>query len=215
MENVVKPICRWGITGEIGAGKSTVAAFIAQLGIPVLDLDSIAKQLMQHNEYLRAQIIAEFGDNAYTGDELNRGYLAEKAFSGGQVGRLNALVHPAVYEEVARLESEIAEQGQKIIAKESALLLQHGRPKDVDFIIWVQSSREIRRNRLSKRPHVTKKDLDARIKHQSSLHLSQHLDKDRDIVLYNNETIQALHKQVSQLTSQLKTGCDTLLQSRG
>ena len=49
MENVVKPICRWGITGEIGAGKSTVAAFITQFGIPVLDLDSIAKQLMQNN----------------------------------------------------------------------------------------------------------------------------------------------------------------------
>jgi len=215
MENVVKPICRWGITGEIGAGKSTVAAFITQLGIPVLDLDSIAKQLMQNNEYLRTQIKEEFGDDAYMGDELNRGYLAEKAFKGGQVGRLNAIVHPAVYEEVRRLEFEMAEQGQKIIAKESALLLQHGRPKDIDFIIWVQSSREIRRNRLSKRPHLTQIDLDARIKHQSALHLSQYLDKDRDIVLYNNETIQALHKQVSQLTSQLKTGCDTLLQSRG
>jgi len=215
MENVVKPICRWGITGEIGAGKSTVAAFITQLGIPVLDLDSIAKQLMQNNEFLRAQIKEEFGDDAYMGDELNRGYLAEKAFKGGQVGRLNAIVHPAVYEEVRRLEFEIAEQGQKIIAKESALLLQHGRPKDIDFIIWVQSSREIRRNRLSKRPHLTQIDLDARIKHQSALHLSQYLDKDRDIVLYNNETIQVLHKQVSQLTSQLKTGCDTLLQSRG
>ena len=215
MENVVKPICRWGITGEIGAGKSTVAAFITQLGIPVLDLDSIAKQLMQNNEYLRTQIKEEFGDDAYMGDELNRGYLAEKAFKGGQVGRLNAIVHPAVYEEVRRLEFEIAEQGQKIIAKESALLLQHGRPKDIDFIIWVQSSREIRRNRLSKRPHLTQIDLDARIKHQSALHLSLYLDKDRDIVLYNNETIQALHKQVSQLTSQLKTGCDTLLQSRG
>ena len=205
MENVVKPICRWGITGEIGAGKSTVAAFITQLGIPVLDLDSIAKQLMQNNEYLRTQIKEEFGDDAYMGDELNRGYLAEKAFKGGQVGRLNAIVHPAVYEEVRRLEFEMAEQGQKIIAKESALLLQHGRPKDIDFIIWVQSSREIRRNRLSKRPHLTQIDLDARIKHQSALHLSQYLDKDRDIVLYNNETIQALHKQVSQLTSQLKT----------
>jgi len=215
MENVVKPICRWGITGEIGAGKSTVAAFITQLGIPVLDLDSIAKQLMQNNEYLRTQIKEEFGDDAYMGDELNRGYLAEKAFKGGQVGRLNAIVHPAVYEEVRRLEFEMAEQGQKIIAKESALLLQHGRPKDIDFIIWVQSSREIRRNRLSKRPHLTQIDLDARIKHQSALHLSQYLDKDRDIVLYNNETIQALHKQVSKLTSQLKTGCDTLLQSRG
>ena len=215
MENVVKPICRWGITGEIGAGKSTVAAFITQLGIPVLDLDSIAKQLMQNNEYLCAQIKAEFGDDAYIGNELNRGYLAEKAFKKGQVGRLNAIVHPAVYEEVRRLEFKIAEQGQKIIAKESALLLQNGRPKDVDFIIWVQSSKEKRRNRLSKRPHLTHMDIDARIKHQSSLHLTQHLDKDRDIVLYNNETIQALHKKVSQLTSQLKTECDSLLQSRG
>ena len=214
MEKVVKPICRWGITGEIGAGKSTVAAFIAQLGVPVLDLDSIAKQLMKSNEYLRAQIKAEFGDDAYISDELNRGYLAEKAFKGGQVGRLNALVHPAVYEEVARLESKIIEQGHRVIAKESALLLQHGRPKEVDFIIWVQSSEEIRRRRLSKRPQLTEADRDARMKHQTSLELSQHLEKNRDIVLENNGTKHVLQQQVLQLTMQLKSECENLLQSR-
>ena len=43
MEKLVKPFCSWGITGEIGAGKSTVAGYITQLGIPLLILDSISK----------------------------------------------------------------------------------------------------------------------------------------------------------------------------
>tara|TARA_B100000963_G_C22446867_1_gene589227 strand:- start:47 stop:697 length:651 start_codon:yes stop_codon:yes gene_type:complete len=213
MEKLDKTICRLAITGEIGAGKSTVAGYITQSGIPVLDLDSIAKKLMVTDEYLRAEIKAEFGDQAYTGHELNKKYLSEKAFKVGAVHRLNALVHPRVDKEVAKLESKIAQQGHRIIAKESALLLQHGRPNEIDVVIWVKTSIDIRRNRISNRPNLSQSDRDARIKYQSSLNLSQYLNRDRDKIIENNGTLQKLKTEVSWLTKELKNVCDTLFQS--
>ena len=80
MKTLAKPFCRWGITGEIGAGKSTVAGYMADFGIPVLNLDSIAKTIMVSNIELREQIKAEFGEQAYIGYELNKKYLSEKKF---------------------------------------------------------------------------------------------------------------------------------------
>lgn len=214
MEKLVKPFCSWGITGEIGAGKSTVAGYITQLGIPVLKLDSIAKKLMVTDAYLQEQIKAEFGEQAYIGYELNKKYLSEKAFKTGAVHRLNALVHPRVNKEVARLESKFSVQGHRIIAKESALLLQHGRPNEIDVVIWIATSKELRRNRISQRPNLSKSDRDARITYQSSLNLSQHLNPLCDKILDNNTTKQGLKSQVSELISKLKNECDTLLQSR-
>ena len=214
MEKLVKPFCSWGITGEIGAGKSTVAGYITQLGIPVLKLDSIAKKLMVTDAHLQEQIKAEFGEQAYIGYELNKKYLSEKAFKTGAVHRLNALVHPRVNKEVARLESKFSVQGHRIIAKESALLLQHGRPHEIDVVIWIATSKELRRNRISQRPNLSKSDRDARITYQSSLNLSQHLNPLRDKILDNNTTKQGLKSQVSRLISELKNECDTLLQSR-
>tara|TARA_B100000900_G_scaffold402706_1_gene408851 strand:+ start:1809 stop:2456 length:648 start_codon:yes stop_codon:yes gene_type:complete len=214
MEKFAKPFCSWGITGEIGAGKSTVAGYINQLGIPVLNLDSIAKKLMVTDAYLREQIKAEFGEQAYMGYDLNTNYLSEKAFRTGAVYRLNALVHPRVDKEVARLESKLGVQGHRIIAKESALLLQYGRPHEIDSVIWIATSKELRRNRISQRPNLNKSDRDARITYQSSLNLSQHLNPLRDKILDNNTTKQDLKSQVSELISELKNECDTLLQSR-
>lgn len=214
MEKLVKSFCSWGITGEIGAGKSTVSGYITQLGIPVLNLDSIAKKLMVTDAYLREQIKAEFGEQAYIGYELNKKYLSEKAFKTGAVHRLNALVHPRVNKEVVRLESKFSVQGHSIIAKESALLLQHGRPHEIDVVIWIATSKELRRNRISQRSNLSKSDRDARITYQSSLNLSQHLNPLRDKILDNNTTKQDLKSQVSGLISELKNECDTLLQSR-
>lgn len=213
MKKLDKTICRLAITGEIGAGKSTVAGYIIQSGIPVLDLDSIAKKIMVTDQYLREQIKAEFGEQAYIGYGLNKKYLSEKAFKKGAVHRLNALVHPRVDKEVAKLEFKIIEQGHRIIAKESALLLQHGRPKEIDVVIWVKTSEVIRRNRISQRPNLNQSDREARIKYQSSLNLSQYLKRDRDKILDNNGTMQKLKAEVSSLTKELKNVCDTLYQS--
>ena len=69
-----------GLTGGIGSGKSTIARIFEILGIPVYYADAAAKRLMNTDPALREEIIAAFGAEAYTGEQLNRQYLAQQVF---------------------------------------------------------------------------------------------------------------------------------------
>src|SRR5689334_2184270 len=93
-----------GLTGGIGSGKSTVAGLFRTLGIPVYDSDDRAKQLMNENDNVREQIIQLFGTDAYVdGTGLNRAWLASIVFKDpSSLKQLNAIVHPAVYNDLKR-----------------------------------------------------------------------------------------------------------------
>ena len=87
---------RVGLTGGIGSGKSTVARIFEMLGVPVYYADAAAKRLMGTDAELRKQIISFFGSESYTGNQLNRQYLAREVFHNQEkLSKLNSLVHPA------------------------------------------------------------------------------------------------------------------------
>lgn len=152
--NKVKPLLV-GITGGIGAGKSTVAKVFSLLSIPVYYADDRAKWLMANAEALKAQIIQAFGEDSYTEEGLlNRKFLAEKVFSDpANTEIINGLVHPAVAEDFRRW----AEQQQRpYVLKEAALLFESGSYKDLDKVINVSSPLKVRVARILKRdPHRT------------------------------------------------------------
>src|SRR6201996_8667175 len=96
-------ILRVGLTGGIGSGKSTVARIFEVLGIPVSYADQEARRITNEDPELRAQIIAHFGPDAYTGHTLNRAWMATRVFSDPkQLETLNSLVHPATIREGER-----------------------------------------------------------------------------------------------------------------
>src|SRR3954464_5696784 len=87
---------RIGLTGGIGSGKSTVAQIFEVLGVPVFYADTAAKQLMNTDEQLRAQLIHLFGEETYNNNLLNTRHLSEKVFTDSfALEQLNAVVHPA------------------------------------------------------------------------------------------------------------------------
>ena len=89
---------RIGITGGMGAGKSTICKIFGQLGIPIYDADVRAKWLMKNDPELKKAITENFGWDSYTRkDDLNREYLAKVVFNNDEQLRvLNSIVHPAV-----------------------------------------------------------------------------------------------------------------------
>src|SRR6187431_592169 len=91
-----------GLTGGIGSGKSTVAGLFRTLGIPVYESDERAKLLMNEKAAVREQITQLFGPEAYSSETgLNRSLLASKVFKDPSLlKQLNAIVHPAVYEDL-------------------------------------------------------------------------------------------------------------------
>ena len=86
-----------GLTGGIGSGKSTIAGFFRELGVPVYDSDAEAKSLMVSSEELREGIIQAFGEESYQGQSLNKNWLSQQVFGNDKaLEKLNNLVHPAV-----------------------------------------------------------------------------------------------------------------------
>lgn len=147
-----------GITGGIGAGKSTVARVFQLLGVPVYDADSRARWLMNHQADLRRQIIALFGSEAYQKDVLNRELLARVAFQQpGLLQQLNALVHPAVQRDY---EDWHQEQTSSYTLKEAALLFETGSWKSLDGVVLVTAPEAVRAQRVLRRDaHRTPDDV--------------------------------------------------------
>ena len=156
-----------GITGSIGAGKSTVAGIFKVLGIPVFDADATAKNILNTDSVLREQIAATFGSETYKNGLLDKKYLATLVFNNpDQLAKLNALVHPATIEAANIWAKHWEEQGCPYILKEAALLFEAGTNVGLDFIIGVTAPVEMRIARVMERDHVTREEVLKRMQHQ-------------------------------------------------
>ena len=156
-----------GITGGIGAGKSTVAGIFKVLGVPVFDADATAKNILNTDSVLREQIAATFGSETYKNGLLDRKYLATLVFNNpNQLAKLNALVHPASIEAANIWAKHWEEQGCPYILKEAALLFEAGTNVGLDFIIGVTAPVEMRIARVMERDHVTREEVLKRMQHQ-------------------------------------------------
>lgn len=144
-----------GITGGIGAGKSTIREIFSVLGVPVYDADSRAKTLMTEDAELVRRIKTLFGNASYVDGQLNRVFLAENVFSDpAQLARLNELVHPAVGRDFSDWVARNA--WAAYVLKEAALLFETGSYKSLDFTILVQAPESMRVKRvLARDPHRT------------------------------------------------------------
>ena len=144
-------ILRVGLTGGIASGKSTVARTFASLGCMTLDADQIVAQLYRPGQAGHRAIVETYGISILTSDgEIDRQKLADVAFvSDHAAKKLNALIHPLVIEEQARL---IAAQEQSsprdgIVIVEATLLIESGGRDRYDRIIVVDVDPDTQRSR--------------------------------------------------------------------
>jgi dephospho-CoA kinase len=155
---------RIGITGGIGSGKSTVAGIFSVLGIPVYNSDDASKRLMAEDENLKRNILESFGESSYVNGMLNSKYLAAQVFEDSKkLALLNSLVHPATINDARQW---MEKQKSVYVIKEAALIFESGSNEFLDFVIGVQSPRELRIERALKRDNVTREEIEARMKLQ-------------------------------------------------
>ncbi|PRY11023.1 dephospho-CoA kinase [Pontibacter ummariensis] len=158
-----------GITGGIGVGKTVVSRMFALLGIPVYDSDARAKWVMRHDEALRQELVAAFGQETFTeAGELNRSYVASIVFNNPErLEQLNGLVHPHVRQD---FESWVkAQEGKPYVLKEAALMYESEAWRQMDQIITVYAPLDVRLKRLLQRDtHRTEEDIRAIIAKQLS-----------------------------------------------
>ncbi len=155
-----------GLTGGMGSGKTTVANFFKELGVPVYIADVAGKNLMNTNVELKAKIISLFGERAYNNELLDRQFIAEKVFNApDKLQQLNNIVHPAVGLDFENWKNK---QKSPYVIYEAAILFESGGYKKCDFIILVTAPIEERIKRLQDRDQSSLEEIEARIKHQWS-----------------------------------------------
>lgn len=190
-----------GITGGIGAGKTTVCKAWENLGVLVFYADDVAKKLMTDNENVRAAISRTFGENSYTSDgSLNKPHLIHEAFKKNRVQELNEIVHPAVAEAFRVVCEKEKNAGKKMVVKEAALLFKHGRPEDIDVIVIVKSPNQERVKRVMDRDSVEKEDVLDRISKQPDF---DKMEKYADYIIENDGTLLQLTEKARQLYYQI------------
>ena len=140
-----------GLTGGIGSGKTTVAHMFASQGIPVYNSDERAKELMVSSKELVNGIKSLLGEDAYTEDELNRGYVARRVFTDkALLQSLNDLVHPAVRND---FDDWTSEQNAPYVIQEAAILFENGAYEKFDSMILVTAPKMLRLKRIMQRDH--------------------------------------------------------------
>ena len=155
-----------GLTGSIGMGKSTVAARFRDKGIPVFDADSEVHKLYQGPA--AAVIENSFPGTAATGS-VDRAKLAEALGSDpAKFKRLEAIVHPLVWQAEKTFLKAAAARGEKLAVLEIPLLFEAGSQTKMDAVIVVSTSAEIQGKRVLQRPGMTNERLQALLNRQMS-----------------------------------------------
>jgi dephospho-CoA kinase len=195
-----KHILKIGVTGGIGSGKSTVCAIFAQLGVPVLCADDIAKDISTADPSVRKKIVAVLGKAAYHADgSMNRPFLASKIFTDTSMRRtVEAIIHPRVEKEIARQTRALALRGERIVIVEAALIYEAGLHKTLDAVIVVHADEADRIHRVRTRDHVPEQDVRSRMAAQ--LDTAKKLEQ-ADYIIYNNGMRDELESKVQFLYS--------------
>lgn len=153
-----------GLTGGIGSGKTTIANYFQEMGVPVYIADNGAKNVMQSEDIVK-QIKTIFGEILFENNILNRAKLAEIVFNDKKkLEQLNAIVHPAVKRdfEVWLLQHK----NSAYVIYEAAILFESGKYKECDVIITITAPEEVRIERVLKRDATTREQVLSRMKMQ-------------------------------------------------
>jgi dephospho-CoA kinase len=138
-----------GLTGNIAAGKSTVAKMLEKRGAYILDADTIAHNLYQSNSKLIAQITTEFGDKVLDTDgKVSRKKLGQIVFSHkSKLETLNKIVHPIIRKEILT-QVDLKSENHQTVVLEAALLFENNFLDYWDKVFLVTASDELRKQRL-------------------------------------------------------------------
>ncbi|WP_010227796.1 dephospho-CoA kinase [Gillisia marina] len=182
-----------GLTGGMGSGKTTVANFFKEMGVPVYIADDAGKSLMNTNKEVKSKIISLFGEQAYKDGLLDRKYIANQVFNSPEkLEQLNQIVHPAVGLD---FQQWMNNQDSPYVLYEAAILFEKGGYKKCDLIILVTAPMDDRISRLQARDDSSVDEIEARIQHQWSD------DKKRKLSNFEiiNKNLSSTKKQVRNL----------------
>ncbi|MDO4490277.1 MAG: dephospho-CoA kinase [Lachnospiraceae bacterium] len=161
----------FGITGEVGSGKSTVIEYLQQVhGARVLLMDLLGHEVMARGGICYQEVLDLFGPEFLKEDgELDRKAIGKVVFADQEkLEKLNSIVHPAVRIRVEQLVEEARLQGAEFMFMESALLLEEKYDEMCDELWYVYAKESVRRERLKESRGYSDEKIDQMISNQQS-----------------------------------------------
>lgn len=190
-----------GLTGGIGAGKSTVSAYLREKGFYVIDADQIARELTQKGSQTLTELSTELGDEILNNDSsLNRKKLAKIVFSDQSKKEiLERLTTDVVIEKVKTLITSLRQTKKYcIIFLDAPLLFESGINKETDAVWLVSADENTRISRVIERDGVTREEVALRIANQMDEKTKKALAEE---VIYNSGGKDELYKKIELLLS--------------
>jgi dephospho-CoA kinase len=199
-----------GLTGPIGAGKSAVAGLLSKKGLPIIDADTLGRDVVETAAHVKTELAAAFGTSIFTAaGGVDRLALARAAFETEEATRrLNAIVHPLLW---TRVKSEVASYPDAdVVVIDAALIVEWGATLPVDVVVVVDAPEAVRKKRSRRK--YDEKDFYARQGHQ----LDARRKRARaDVIIDNAGSQRELEKKVDRLYLILKeTACGKPLRAK-
>jgi dephospho-CoA kinase len=193
---------RVALTGGIASGKTTAARLFAELGVPVIDTDVIARQVVEPGRPALAAVVDTFGPDILDADgRLDRRRMRERIFADPSARqRLEAILHPAIRAEMERQSRAAGGPYQVLVIP----LLTEGRRRDhVDRVLLVDVPEELQVERLMMRDGVTheqaRASLNAQARRAERLAMADDVVSNTGRAADLSERIAALHQKYLQL----------------
>ena len=193
----------FGLTGGIASGKTTVAKLIAELGVPVVYADELARDAVRPGSQGLAAIVDAFGSAILDADgELDRKALGARVFADEDARqRLNAIVHPQVAALAVARFGELAAEGHALVCYEVPLLVEGGLQDAFRPVVVVAAGRARQSERTIRRDGLDAAEAASRLRAQ--LPLEEKL-RVADFVIENDGTLEELRATTDEVLGRIR-----------
>ncbi|MEY4617260.1 MAG: hypothetical protein RJB66_2220 [Pseudomonadota bacterium] len=195
---------KWiGLTGSIGAGKSTVANALRKAGYHVIDADAIAHESLKKGTTTYDLIVKKIGPTIVEQNgDIDRRALGRVVFgNSSEKSWLEGVIHPHVQARVRELRTELEQKGEFMAFYEVPLLFEKGLQSQFDKVVVVWVSPDVQQERLQKRNAWSAEEISQR--NQAQWPIAEKL-KQADFAINNDGSLADLEKQIDHVIKQLK-----------
>jgi dephospho-CoA kinase len=194
-----------GLTGGLASGKSTFAAALRARGVPVLDADAIARDVVRPGAPALDEIVRAFGPGVLDASgALDRRAVAAQVFADPEARRrLEAITHPAIRRVMLEETMRLAAAGHALAFYDAPLLFEVGLDAALDAVVVVWAPRDEQRARAVARGGLSPEEADARL--ASQLPLDEKARR-ADFVVANDGAPEALDAKAARLLEDLRKG---------
>ncbi|ETA79899.1 dephospho-CoA kinase [Youngiibacter fragilis] len=197
---------RIGITGGIASGKTTVVKYISGKGIPVVDADIIAREVLSLYPKILDYLKGRYGEKVFSGGELDRKELGRIIFSSEMDRKeYTDVIMPYIRLEIEKRLDRLESEGFAAAILDAPLLFEEGFEKDMDCSILVYAEAKVQLQRLMKRNEITEEEARRMIRSQMPVREKLEL---ADFVVDNSGDLERTKEEIDMVFMKMGIECE-------